>query len=160
MVIIIASLGIEFVIHLQFCSWYPPPSNIPIRAAGVPGLQSIGKRIVTPQLSTCVLDPLSKHLFTSLHLACTSLSYCMSMSSMSSISVPTSGYPQASNATEYGDAINGDDAFHVAEDDDDISLEGLEDDNYTPDASMCIVCHHPCLRSWQTQWSYYPADLP
>lgn len=42
--------------------------------------------------------------------------------------------------------INGDDTFH--EDDDNISLEGLDDDDdisTIPDASICIVCCHPYL---------------
>ena len=58
---------------------------------------------------------------------------------MSLISAPNSG--------EHGDLINGDDPFDVVEDDDDISLEGLYDDDAipTPDALMCIVCHRPHL---------------
>ena len=62
-----------------------------------------------------------------------------------SISVPNS---YSNSVTEDGDMIEGDDAFH--EDDDNISLEGLDDDDddistVTPDASMCIVCCHPYL---------------
>jgi len=76
---------------------------------------------------------------------------CLAILSMSSISVPSSGYYTSysnNQVTEPGDVINGDDAFHVAEDDDDISLEGLDDDDdiSTSDASTCIVCRHPCLR--------------
>ena len=60
------------------------------------------------------------------------------------LSVPDS---YSDNITGHGDMTNlkGDDAFH--EDDDDISLEGLDDDDIstTPDASVCIVCCHPYL---------------
>ena len=63
-----------------------------------------------------------------------------------SISVPNS---YSNNVTEHGDMIKGDDdAFHASEDDDNISLEGLDDDDdisATPDASMCIVRCHPYL---------------
>ncbi|KAF8797736.1 hypothetical protein BYT27DRAFT_7228876 [Phlegmacium glaucopus] len=65
---------------------------------------------------------------------------------MSSISVPNSGYHTSysnNQVAESDDVINGDDAFHVAEDDDDVSLEGLDDDDdfSTLDVSMCIICH-------------------
>ena len=56
------------------------------------------------------------------------------------ISVPNS---YSNNIT---DMIKGDDAFH--EDDDNISLEGLDDDDdisTNPDASICIVCCDPYL---------------
>ena len=54
-----------------------------------------------------------------------------------SIFVPNSYF---SNVTEHGD-----DAFR--EDDDNISLEGLDDDDIStiPDVSICIVCWHPYL---------------
>ena len=51
-----------------------------------------------------------------------------------------------SNVTDHGDMIKGDDAFH--EDDDNISLEGFDDDDdisTIPDASTCIVC---CILTW------------
>ena len=61
-----------------------------------------------------------------------------------SISVPNLYF---NDVTEHGDMIKGDDdAFH--EDDDNVSLEGLDDDDdisATPDASMCIVRCHPHL---------------
>lgn len=58
-----------------------------------------------------------------------------------SMSVPNS------SSNEHGDMIKGDDAFH--EDDDNISLEGLDDDDdisTIPDAaSICIVCCYPYM---------------
>jgi hypothetical protein len=54
--------------------------------------------------------------------------------------------PNSYSNNEYGDMIKGDDAFH--EEDDDISLEGLDDDDdisTISDASICIVC---CILTW------------
>ena len=62
-----------------------------------------------------------------------------------STSVPNS---YSNNVTKYGAMIKGDDAFH--EDDDDISLEGLDDDDIStiPDESICIVC---CILTYLVQ---------
>ena len=72
------------------------------------------------------------------------------------ISVPNS---YSNNATENGDMIKGDDdAFH--EDDDDISLEGLDDDDDIStilDASICIVC---CILLAWCNLNHVALDLP
>ena len=73
-----------------------------------------------------------------------------------STSVPNS---YSNNVTENGNMIKGeDDAFH--EDDDDISLEGLDDDDDIStilDASICIVC---CILLAWCNLNHVALDLP